>query len=109
MDRRLIVAAFAVAALFGCATAERAGEPAPKAERSSGQFTDDARVTAQVKTAIATEIGPGVAASIDIDTYRGVVNLTGFVDSEDEAKRALAAARQVEGVRSVTNDIRVKQ
>lgn len=73
------------------------------------QFSDDAALTARVKSAIATVVGSGVAASIDVDTYRGVVNLSGFVDSQEEASRALAAAKQVDGVRSVSNDLRVKQ
>jgi hypothetical protein len=48
------------------------------------------------------------AAAINIETYRGVVQLTGFVSSPDQAQRAAAAAKKVEGVREVKNDVRVK-
>ena len=78
-------------------------------QRSTGEFTDDAGTTARVKTAIATDAGARTAAAVNVDTYRGVVQLTGFVDSEDQASRAVAAAKKVQGVRSVKNDIRIKK
>ena len=48
------------------------------------------------------------AAAINIETYRGVVQLTGFADSPEQAARAEAAAKKVDGVRSVKNDVRIK-
>jgi osmotically-inducible protein OsmY len=78
-------------------------------ERSTGEFTDDAATTAKVKTAIATDAGAKTAAAVNVDTYRGVVQLTGFVDSEDQASRAVSATKKVQGVRSVRNDIRIKK
>src|ERR671911_76435 len=81
-------------------------EPEPK--RPTGEFTSDAALTAKVKTAIATDVGARTAAAINIETYRGVVQLTGFVDSREQAQRAEAAAKKVDGVRSVKNDVRIK-
>jgi hyperosmotically inducible protein len=78
-------------------------------QRSTGEYTDDAATTAKVKTAIATDAGAKTAAAVNVETYRGVVQLTGFVDSEDQASRALSAAKKVQGVRSVRNDIRIKK
>jgi osmotically-inducible protein OsmY len=104
--RRFLGAAGALAALAGlgaCAGRE------PETQRSAGQFTDDAAMTAKVKTAIATDAGAKTAAQVDVNTYRGVVQLTGFVDSEDQANRAVSAAKKVQGVRSVRNDIRIKR
>jgi hyperosmotically inducible periplasmic protein len=100
--RRLIFAGLAAAALGACATE-------PRTQRSAGEFTDDAALTAKVKTAIATDAGARTASAVNVETYRGVVQLTGFVDSEDQASRAVSAAKKVQGVRSVKNDIRIKK
>ena len=70
--------------------------------------TTDAALTAKVKSAIATDVGARTAAAINIETYRGVVQLTGFVNSPEQAQRAEAAAKKIEGVRSVKNDVRIK-
>ena len=91
------------AALSGCAT----DKPA-ESRRTTGEFTSDAALTAKVKSAIATDVGARTAAAINIETYRGVVQLTGFVDSREQAARAEAAAKKVSGVRSVKNDVRIK-
>ena len=89
-------------ALAACATKE------PETRRTTGEFTDDAAVTARVKSAIATDVGARTAAAINIETFRGTVQLTGFVDSKEQAAKAEAAAKKVEGVRSVKNDVRIK-
>src|SRR3954452_11346551 len=80
----------------------------PETKRSAGEFTDDAALTAKVKTAIATDVGARAAGSINVETYKGVVQLSGFVDNKDMAERALTAARKVNGVSSVKNDLRLK-
>jgi osmotically-inducible protein OsmY len=97
------LAAAAAAGLGACASSE------DRSRRSTGEFTDDAALTAKVKTAIATDAGAKTAAAVNVDTYRGVVQLTGFVDSEEQATRAVSAAKKVQGVRSVKNDIRLKR
>ena len=89
-------------ALAACATKE------PETRRTTGEFTDDAAVTARVKSAIATDVGARTAAAINIETFRGTVQLTGFVDSKEQSAKAEAAAKKVEGVRSVKNDVRIK-
>jgi osmotically-inducible protein OsmY len=61
-----------------------------------------------VKSAIATDVGARTAAAVNVDTYRGTVQLTGFVDDRQIAERAEAAAKKVSGVRSVKNSIRLK-
>ena len=101
MMRVLIVAL--VLALSACAS----NKP-DETKRTTTEFTSDAALTAKVKSAIATDVGARTAAAINIETYRGVVQLTGFVDSREQAKRAEAAAKKVDGVRSVKNDVRVK-
>ena len=89
------IGAAATLGVAGCASQN------PEAKRSAGEFTDDAALTAKVKTAIATNVGARAAGSINVETYKGVVQLSGFVDSKDMAERALAAARKVGGVNSV--------
>jgi hyperosmotically inducible protein len=73
-----------------------------------GEYAGDAGLTAKVKTAIATDVGARTAAGVNVETYKGTVQLSGFVDSQDQATRAADAAKKVDGVRSVKNDIRVK-
>ena len=107
MTPRALVAAAAVAlagvvGLAGCASQKS------EESRTAGQFTDDAAVTAKVKSAIASNVGARAAAAIDVDTYRGTVQLSGFVDSKDVAERASQAASKVSGVKSLKNDLRVK-
>lgn len=76
-------------------------------KQSAGEYIDDAAVTARVKTALIQE--PGMkATAINVETYRGVVSLSGFVDSQDMARKAVGVAQRVDGVRSVKNDMQVK-
>jgi len=96
------LAAVAAGVLGACASSE------PETKRTTGEFTNDAALTAKVKSAIATDVGARTAAAINIETYRGTVQLTGFVGSREQADRAEAAAKKVEGVRSVKNDVRIK-
>ena len=105
--RRVLAASLAALTLAGlgaCASAEKTDS-----RRGAGEFTDDAALTAKVKSAIATDAGAKTAASVNVETYRGVVQLTGFVDSDDQVTRAVSAAKKVQGVRSVKNDIRLKR
>ena len=103
--RAMSVALAAIgAALLSACAADRPAE----SKRTNGEFTSDAALTAKVKSAIATDVGARTAAAINVETYRGVVQLTGFVASPEQAERAAAAAKKVEGVRSVRNDVRIK-
>jgi len=100
--RRRMLALIGALALAACAS-----KP-PETSRTTGEFTSDAALTARVKSAIATDVGARTAAAINIETFRGVVQLTGFADSPEQAARAEAAAKKVDGVRSVKNDVRIK-
>jgi osmotically-inducible protein OsmY len=93
-----IIALALAAALAGCAASAQ--------DRSTGQVVDDAALTAKVKASIAEEDGVA-ATSVNVTTYRGTVQLSGFVESEEARRRAENAARDVEGVRTVQNDLRV--
>jgi osmotically-inducible protein OsmY len=71
---------------------------------SAGQYTDDKAITAKVKTALLRD--PNVKSTqVNVTTYRGVVQLSGFVDSAFAKERAGELARQVKGVMEVHNDL----
>lgn len=75
--------------------------------QAAGEYIDDATITTRVKSAMVKD--PEVSAmEVNVETYRGVVQLSGFVDSEKDARRAVDLARHVPGVQSVKNDLRVK-
>ena len=99
---RFLIVALALA-LSACAS-----NTPDESKRTTSEFTSDAALTAKVKSAIATDVGARTAAAINIETYRGVVQLTGFVNTPDQAAKAEEAAKKVEGVRSVKNDVRIK-
>lgn len=103
--RAVLAAALAAAAFAGFAGL--AGCAQPESRRSTGQVIDDAAITARVKAALID--APDVkAGDINVETNRGVVQLSGFVDSQNMSDRAVASAQRVPGVRSVKNDMRVK-
>jgi osmotically-inducible protein OsmY len=103
---KLFVAALAAFVVIagGCASRDR-GE---SQNRSAGTVIDDSGLTARVKTAIAKDVGAGTAANVNVTTYRGTVQLAGFVDSQEKKDQAANAARQVSGVQNVQNDIQVR-
>lgn len=76
---------------------------------STGGYIDDSAITAKVKTALAQDPKIGIdAAQIHIVTYKGVTELSGFVDSDAEVAEAGSVAGQVTGVKSVQNNLIVK-
>ena len=91
--------AMVLASVFGCApTSTREG---------TGEYIDDSVITAKVKHAILHE--PSLkSAEINVETYKGVVQLTGFVSSRASIDKAVEIARSVKGVTSVKNDMIVK-
>ena len=86
--------------LAGCA-----GEGTAK---STGEYIDDSAITAKVKSAmLADESVSGL--KVNVETFKGTVQLSGFVDTEAEARRAVEIARGVKGVKSVKNDLVIRQ
>jgi osmotically-inducible protein OsmY len=78
----------------------------PKHE-STGQYVDDSVITTRVKTAIFNE-DTLKTLQINVKTYKGVVQLSGFVDSARNVAKAADVAKRVEGVASVENALLVK-
>jgi len=76
-------------------------------QSSTGQYIDDSAITTKVKAAIFNE--PSLKVNqISVETYKNVVQLSGFVDSSASMDKAVTIARSVQGVSSVKNDMRVK-
>ena len=76
-------------------------------DRTAGQSIDDAAVTTKVKAAFAQD--PGVKAiDVKVTTFRGTVQLSGWVDTAAEKAKAEELAKTVPGVKSVENQITVK-
>ena len=94
-----LLSILAVAGMLGCASTAT--------HESTGQYVDDTTLTAKVKTAIFEQ--PSLkSAEINVETFKGVVQLSGFVSSQENVNTAMATARSVQGVSSVKNDMRVK-
>jgi osmotically-inducible protein OsmY len=69
----------------------------------TGEYIDDSVITSKVKAAFAAD--PTVKATqVKVETFKGTVQLSGFVDSRESAQRAVEIARGVKGVKSVKND-----
>jgi hypothetical protein len=76
-------------------------------QEGTGEYVDDSVITTKVKAAVFNE--PSLkSAEINVETYKGVVQLSGFVSSQTAANKAAELARNVAGVKSVKNDTRVK-
>lgn len=109
MKLKLVAAAMIASglALSGCAS-HRDSSAAAGESRSATEVTSDAAITTKVKSSLAANAGLGTAADVNVQTFRGVVQLNGFVASQEQAKRAVEVAGNVSGVRSVQNNLQVK-
>ena len=86
-------------ALAGCSSTAK--------EKSTGEYLDDAVITTKVKAAFVGD-DQLKATEIQVETFKGVVQLSGFVKDASHIRKAERVAGDVKGVKSVKNDIRVK-
>lgn len=91
--------AFALLGVVGCQSTSK--------QEGTGEYIDDSVITSKVKAAILNDPELKVA-EINVETFKGVVQLSGFVSSQAAINRAVEVARSVSGVRSVRNDMRLK-
>ncbi len=88
-----------LATLVGCASTEQ--------HQSASEYIDDAVITTKVKAALFND--PDLsAAEINVETYNGEVQLSGFVSTPSQISQAVQVAKNVEGVRKVKNSLLVK-
>jgi osmotically-inducible protein OsmY len=94
-----LISAFLLASLLGCAGTSK--------QEGTGEYFDDTVITTKVKAAIFNE--PSLkSAEINVETFKGTVQLSGFVNSRADINKAVEVARGVKGVTSVKNDMRLK-
>jgi hyperosmotically inducible protein len=79
---------------------------ATRTQESAGEVFDDSVLTSKVKVALIDD-PVTKAGQINVETYRGVVQLGGFVDNTRQKEQATKVARSVTGVKEVRNDLRV--
>ena len=96
---RYFVLLMLIATFVACASTRK--------HESTGQYVDDSVITRKVKTQLAADDFLK-SFQISVETYKDVVQLSGFVDSQAAADKAAQIARSVEGVKSVKNNLVVK-
>lgn len=91
--------AIALASALGCA--------GDRTHESTGEYTSDTWITTKVKAALVED--PMVKATeVNVETFKGVVQLSGFVSSNAAMSQAVRVASGIKGVSSVRNDMRIK-
>jgi osmotically-inducible protein OsmY len=95
----VVLAVAALTGVVGCASTAT--------QESTGQYVDDTMITGRVKTAILNDASLK-SAEINVETFKGVVQLSGFVNSTADIQRAVQLVQGINGVRSVRNDMRLK-
>lgn len=99
--KRLAAFFFAIvlASALGCASTSR--------QEGTGEYVDDTVITSKVKAALLNE--PSLESTdINVETFKGTVQLSGFVDSAADERRALEVASNVKGVKAVREDMQIK-
>lgn len=93
---KLLIVLFVLIGAFGCADRYSG--------RNTGEVIDDAVITSTIKTELLADSDVG-GLDIDVDTNKGVVTLSGTVDSRMESQKAEEIAKRANGVVSVKNNL----
>ncbi|MDD1618513.1 MAG: BON domain-containing protein [Methylococcaceae bacterium] len=96
---RLLISLVLVFSVAGCAGG--------RTSESTGEYFDDSFITTKVKASILGD-SKLKTFQIDVETFKGIVQLSGFVDSSEMAARAAEVARKTKGVKMVNNSLIVK-
>lgn len=92
-----ILVLFVTLVMLGCA---------PSPERDTETYANDAWISSKVKSALLAD--PEVSGlDIQVETFNGVVQLSGFVNSEEQVQEAIDVTRSIEGVREIRNNLEV--
>lgn len=95
----IICLVWVAVAVIGCA--------GNRTTRSTGEFIDDSTLANKVKVALYTD-EEVQGTQVEVEAFRGVVQLSGFVDSTAQSQKAEQIAREVNGVQDVHNNLIVK-
>ena len=96
---RLMMCLVVLTAMLGCAGS--------RTRESTGQYVDDSTITTKVKTALLADKDVS-GRQVEVETFKGVVQLSGFVDSSIQKQKAEQIARRTQGVKEVKNNLIVK-
>jgi hyperosmotically inducible protein len=96
---RFLLGLILLMSIVGCAGS--------KVTESTGEYFDDAMISAKVRTAILTDSRLR-SMDITVTTFKGAVQLSGFVDSSQVAARAVQIVRTIKGVKLVNNSLVIK-
>ena len=103
---RWVLIATMGAAAAACSSTDEQGST-EAAAANAGRVVDDSVITGKVKAALVAD--PATKAhQISVETFKGVVQLSGFVDSSEAKQRASQVAENVEGVRDVKNELELR-
>jgi len=105
MEKRNIVIRYFVllmlmVAFVACASTSK--------QESTGEYVDDSVITTKIKSLLAADDFLK-SFEISVETYKGTVQLSGFVDSQKAIDKAVEITRSVKGVKSVKNNLNVKK
>lgn len=94
-----VLMALTLLSLHGCASTS--------SQESTGEYIDDSVITSKIKAKLFND--PSLKSTeINVETYKGIVQLSGFVSSDTAINRAIDLTRNVTGVKSILNDMRIK-
>ncbi len=97
--RKIAASVIVALSLAACAATSK--------QESTGEYFDDTAITAKVKAALLND--PMVSAlAVNVETFKGTVQVSGFVKSATERNRAVEVVRAVAGVKQVKNDILIR-
>jgi len=108
MERLIMKLTKSISAVFiGIVLATALGCAPTPTKEGTGEYVDDTIITTKVKAAIFNE--PSLKSSeINVETFKGAVQLSGFVKYQADINKAVEITRSVKGVNSVKNDMRLK-
>ena len=100
----MLMALLALSSVACSSTSETRGNDAERAGAKAGRVIDDSVITGKVKAALIAD--PTTKAhQIEVETFKGTVQLSGWVDTDTARERATEVARNIEGVRDVKNSL----
>jgi len=108
MKHKIVIAGLAALLGAGFTTITFTGCAGNQYERSTGESIDDRATTTRVKSALGGD-SQYKYSDVKVTTFKGTVQLSGFVDTRDQKSRATDLAKNVTGVRDVVNNISVKR
>jgi len=100
LSKIALLAGFIFALVSGCAGSAK--------QESSGEYIDDTVITTKVKSGLFGQEGFG-SLDISVETFKGTVQLSGFVNTKEQKQRAESISRSIDGVISVENSLIVKE